>query len=121
MGKHIELMELFRVQDDKAVEHWDVTQEPTGLDKPVINIKVVSSDAGLSNREIITDLYSKHREVIIHHLLVEDNHIAVHAELKSERSVALFDMFKLEDGNITEHYYVKQEVHEAMMHNNGMF
>lgn len=121
MGKHIELMELFRVEDGKAIEHWDVTHEPTELAAPVINTNDIRNNSKVINKEVIIKLYSKIDNIIIHHLVAEGTHIAVHAELKAERSTALFDIFKFEDGRITEHHYVKQEVPETMMHNNGMF
>ncbi len=43
------------------------------------------------------------------------------AELKAEKSIALFDIFKIEDNQITEHDFVKQTVPDKMMHSNGMF
>ncbi|MEO8886094.1 MAG: nuclear transport factor 2 family protein [Mucilaginibacter sp.] len=116
MGKHIRVIELFRVQHGLAAEHWDVTEEPTGKNEPVINIKGLINEVGLRDNEYIIDLYSKIDDVIIHHL------IAVHAELKQAgKSTALFDIFKMKDRQITEHHYVKQVVPEKMMHNNGMF
>ena len=121
MGKHIELMELFRVQDGKAVEHWDVTHEPTKLAAPVIDTNDIKSSSEVSNKEVIIKFYSEIDNIIIHHLIAEGTHVAVHAELKAERPIALFDIFKFEDGHITEHHYVKQEVPEKMMHSNGMF
>ena len=120
MGKHIELMELFRVQDGLAAEHWDVTNEPIKFDEPIINASV-SINNGLSNKGFIVSLYNKIDNIIIHNLIAEGDQVAVHAEFKSDKSIAMFDIFKLEGDKIIEHNYVKQEVPETMMHTNGMF
>ena len=120
MGNRTVLIELFRLQDGQAAEHWDVTYEQTD-NKPVINIDDVVNTNGLSNNAFITHLYSQFKNVVIHHMVTDGNYVAVHAELRAEKSIALFDIFKIEDDQITEHNFVKQTVPDKMLHSNGMF
>lgn len=120
MGKRTVLIELFKLQDGMAAEHWDVTDEQID-NEPVINIDGAVNTTGLNNKAFITHLYDQFKNVVIHHMVTDGDYIAVHAELKAEKSVALFDIFKIEGNRITRHDYVKQIVPEKMMHNNGMF
>jgi predicted SnoaL-like aldol condensation-catalyzing enzyme len=121
MGKHVVLMELFRVQDGKAAEHWDVTEESTGQSTPAIDTQGINNNTRLSNKAFITTLYQS-EALVIHHMIEEGGYIAVHSELREGgKSIALFDIFKIEENLITEHHFVKQAVPENMMHNNGMF
>ena len=120
MGKRTVLIELFRLQDGRAAEHWDVTDDQSD-NEPIININGAINNTGLSNTTFITHLYSQFKNVIIHHIIADDEYVAVHAELRADKPIALFDIFRIGDNQITEHHYVKQEVPETMMHSNGMF
>jgi predicted SnoaL-like aldol condensation-catalyzing enzyme len=120
MGNRTVLIELFRLQDGQAAEHWDVTNEQSD-DKPIVNIKGAVNTNALSNKAFITHLYSQFKTVVIHHTVTDGDRVAVHAELKGEKSIALFDVFKIEDNQITQHVHVKQTVPDKMLHNNGMF
>jgi len=119
MGKDIRVIEQFRVQEGKAVEHWDVTEEQKGGTTPFIKVHkgVVVDDRKAFLSQLYNDL-----NITIHRVISEGNFTAVHAEAKGEgRSIALFDIFEFEDGKLTGHWAVKQQVPEKMMHNNGMF
>jgi predicted SnoaL-like aldol condensation-catalyzing enzyme len=119
MGKDIRVIELFRVQDDKAAEHWDVTEEQNGdtTDFIAVQANVVVDDRPL----FLTELYAN-SQVTIHRLITEGNLTAVHAEAKhGDRSIALFDIFRFEDRRLTAHWGAKQQVPEKLMHGNGMF
>ncbi len=117
MGKHTVIMELFRLQDELAVEHWDVTEDQATKQQPTINITQLKA----ADKNSILNLYDQ-KGIFIHHLIVDDDYIAVHSELKQGgKSYALFDIFKIEYGKVIEHHHVKQEVPEKMMHSNGMF
>ncbi|RZA00101.1 MAG: hypothetical protein EOP47_14995 [Sphingobacteriaceae bacterium] len=120
MGKRTVLMELFRLQDGMAAEHWDITDEQTD-NEPIINVDGAVNTTGLSNRTFITHLYSQFKKVAIHHMITDGDYVAVHAELKADKPIALFDIFRIEDKQITAHDFVKQTVPDKMMHNNGMF
>ena len=58
----------------------------------------------------------------VHHVLGEGNFVMSLSEGKSDtRHTAFFDLFRIEEGKIVEHWDVHQEVPEKMAHNNGMF
>ncbi len=117
MGKHTVIIELFRLQNGLAVEHWDVTEDQATKQQPIIN----TAELALVDKNSILSLYDQ-KGVIMHHLITDDGNFAIHAEVKqADKSFALFDIFKIENGKVIEHHYVKQEVPENMMHNNGMF
>ena len=117
MGKHTVIIELFRLQDGLAVEHWDVTEDQAIKQQPIID----TTELKAADKNSILHLYEQ-KGILIHHLIADDEYIAIHAELKGgDRAFALFDIFKIENGKLTEHHFVKQEVPETMMHNNGMF
>ena len=120
MGKRTALIELFRLQDGMAAEHWDVTNELTD-NEPVINIDGAVNTTGSNNKAFLLQLYNQFKDVTVHHIFADGEHVAVHAELKADRSIALFDIFKIDNDQITEHHFVKQIVPEKMMHSNGMF
>ncbi|GAB2978444.1 hypothetical protein GCM10027049_12400 [Mucilaginibacter puniceus] len=121
MGKRTVLIELFRLQGGVAAEHWDVTDEQTGNSEPIINIDGAVNTTGSSNKAFITHLYSQFKNVVIHHMITDGDYVAVHAELKADKSIALFDIFRIEANQITAHDFVKQTMPEKMLHTNGMF
>ncbi len=121
MGKRTAVIELFRMEKGLAVEHWDVTENIIDGSEPVINIDGAIKDIRVDNKTFITEAYRQNGNVHIHHVVSENDLVAVHAELKGENHMGLFDIFKIEKNRIVEHHHVKQEIPEKMMHNNGMF
>lgn len=119
MGKDVRVIELFRVQDGKAVEHWDVTEERNADTTDFIKVQEA---AIVNDRQVfLTELYAKFH-ITIHRMITEGNFTAVHAEAKdASRSTALFDIFQFEDGKLAAHWGAKQPVPEKLMHGNGMF
>lgn len=119
MGKNIRVIELFRIEDGKAAEHWDVTEEQTSETVPFIavllNIAVTDKPA------FLTELY-KRSNITIHRIISEERFTVVHAEAKTDdNSIALFDIFNFEEGKLSGHWSAKQPVPDKMMHSNGMF
>lgn len=119
MVKDIRVIELFRVQDGKAAEHWDVTEERNSDTTDFIN---VLDNLIVDHREVfLTKLYSE-LDIIIHRTIEEENFIAVHAQAKDgDHSIALFDIFHFEDNKLVGHWGAKQQVPDQLMHGNGMF
>ena len=103
-----------------AAEHWDVTDDAID-NESIININSAVKVYNLTNKAFILQLYSQFENVIIHHIIADEEYVAVHAELKGDKTIALFDIFRIEDNRITKHHYVKQDVPDKMMHSNGMF
>ena len=58
----------------------------------------------------------------VHHVFGEGNFVMTLSEGKFDaRHTAFFDLFRIEEGKIVEHWDVHQEVPEKMAHDNGMF
>ena len=61
-------------------------------------------------------------EIIIHKIIAEGNFVVTHCELKrAVKTYSQFNIFKMEDDLIAEHWNVEQEVPITMAHENGMF
>lgn len=119
MRKDIRVIELFRMQEGKAAEHWDVTQEMNSEALPFIEVQ---NGIPVDNRgAFLTALYNK-SNIAIHRFITEGDFTAVHAEAKDgDQSIALFDIFQFEDGKLAAHWGAKQQVPQKLMHSNGMF
>jgi predicted SnoaL-like aldol condensation-catalyzing enzyme len=119
IGKNIRVIELFRVQDGKATEHWDVTEEQNSSTKPLIEVKIGTR---VSEKKVfLINLYAK-LNIAIHRIISEGDLVAVHAEAKDgAQSIALFDIFQLDDGRLAGHWGVRQPVPDRIIHGNGMF
>lgn len=118
-GKDIRVIELFRVQDGKAAEHWDVTEEMNSETTPFIQVQ--NGIPVIDRVAFLTALYSE-LNITIHRIITEGEFTAVHAEGKDgDSSIALFDIFQFEDGKLAAHWGAKQQVPEKLMHGNGMF
>lgn len=119
VGKGIRVIELFRVLEGKAAEHWDVTEEQNPETLPFINVQ--TDQSATDSRAFLDSLYSK-LNITVHRVITEGSFIAVHAEaMQGDNSMALFDIFQFEDNKLIGHWGAKQQVPEKMMHNNGMF
>ncbi|HEY2580823.1 MAG TPA: ester cyclase [Mucilaginibacter sp.] len=65
---------------------------------------------------------SRIREIKIHRIIGEGNFIMTQCEHSSEdKTFAQYNIFKIEDDKIAEHWSVEQEVPAMMAHGNGMF
>jgi predicted SnoaL-like aldol condensation-catalyzing enzyme len=61
-------------------------------------------------------------DIKVKRIIGEGNFVVVHCEyIGIGKSSVFFDIFKLEDNKISEHWSVGQEVPEVMLHGNGMF
>ncbi|MFD0749595.1 nuclear transport factor 2 family protein [Mucilaginibacter calamicampi] len=119
MGKYIRVIELFRVRDGKAAEHWDVTEERTSDTESFIKAQLNISIG--DKQTFLATLYNG-VDIVIHRIISEGNFTAIHAEAKEDnRSIALFDIFQFEDNRLIGHWGAKQAVPAKMMHDNGMF
>jgi len=58
----------------------------------------------------------------IHRVLGEGNFVLVQAESEEDgKASASYDLFRVEDGKIVEHWDILQEIPEKMAHENGIF
>jgi predicted SnoaL-like aldol condensation-catalyzing enzyme len=60
--------------------------------------------------------------IIVHRIIGEGNFIVSQCECKAiDKTFAQYNIFKMEDSRIAEHWSVEQEVPELITHGNGMF
>ena len=57
-----------------------------------------------------------------HRIIAEGNFVVFHSEGEwGGKPQSFFDLFRVEDGKIVEHWDVIQEIPSEMAHENGMF
>jgi predicted SnoaL-like aldol condensation-catalyzing enzyme len=65
---------------------------------------------------------NSHQDIKIHRIIGEGNFIVAQCECKrAGKAFARYNIFKIEDDKIAEHWSVEQEVPSVMAHVNGMF
>jgi predicted SnoaL-like aldol condensation-catalyzing enzyme len=61
-------------------------------------------------------------EIKVHKVIGEGNFVLTQCECKAgDKTIAQYNIFKMEEDKIAEHWSVEQEVPETMAHPNGMF
>lgn len=79
---------------------------------------------GLKSLESFLDAYitDSYTPAKIHRVLGEGNFVLIQAEsVENGKSSASYDLFRVENDKIVEHWDVIQEIPEKMAHENGMF
>lgn len=107
---------LIKGQFDKIADYYrtDIIQHNPFIDNTIDGlVKVV----GELQKQGINQEIQK-----IHQVLGEGNFVLVVSEGKfGGKSTAFFDLFRVENGKVAEHWDVLQEIPEKMAHTNGMF
>jgi predicted SnoaL-like aldol condensation-catalyzing enzyme len=78
---------------------------------------------GFIDHNLKEGLLKSTKQIIkIHKMIAEGNFVLTHCEsIEGENAFANFDIFKLEDDKIAEHWSVSQQLPTTMAHSNGMF
>jgi predicted SnoaL-like aldol condensation-catalyzing enzyme len=78
---------------------------------------------GFVEHNIAAGLFnSSGKHINVHRIMGEGNFIVTHCECTGiNKTYAQFNIFKIEDSKIAEHWSVEQEEPEIMAHGNGMF
>jgi predicted SnoaL-like aldol condensation-catalyzing enzyme len=157
MGKKMAVVDLYRLENGKLVEHWDAGEEQLNEKDNAITMTngttVIEDSADpAKSKRLVSEFYSRafngdpvkvmdfftpgfieHNlsaglinsfgaETQVKKLIGEGNFVVAHCEYKGiGKSSAVFDIFKLEEDKIAEHWSVRQQVPEVMAHQNGMF
>jgi len=67
-------------------------------------------------------LDAQYAEINVHRTIAEGNFVLTQCECKRhDKTIAQYNIFKIEDDKIAEHWSVEQEVPDTMAHSNGMF
>ncbi len=148
MGKENAVIDLYRIENGLISEHWDGVQEIVdSIPKVVGTVEFDNQEKSSVNKKIVEDfvkqvLIEKHTDksknylsdnlsfsdfVIgyeyfqLQHLIGEKNFVLTQSEIivKGTRFVR-YDIYRLSNQLITEHWSVKQMIPEKMAHSNGM-
>ena len=107
---------MIKGQLDKIGDFYQpgIIQHDPYIDNSIEGLK--NGIAGLQKQGITLQIEK------IHYVLGEGNFVLTVSEGKfAGKPTAFFDLFRVENGKVAEHWDVLQEVPEKMAHNNGMF
>jgi predicted SnoaL-like aldol condensation-catalyzing enzyme len=107
---------LIKGQFDKIGDYYhpDIIQHNPYIDNKIEGL--VNGIASLQQQGITLEIKK------IHMVLGEGNFVLTVSEGKFARKpTAFFDLFRVENGKVVEHWDVLQEIPMKMAHNNGMF
>ena len=118
----------------------DKTADNKALVESFVRIVLMSGDTDKMDKYISNGLYDQHNPVVkdgpdalkavlgeiknntLHRVVGEGNFVLTQAEgTWSGKSVAIYDLFRVADSKIVEHWDVIQEIPSEMAHTNGMF
>lgn len=148
MGKENAVVDLYRIENGLISEHWDAVQEivdsvPKAVgtvelnnqEKSSVNKKIVEDfvkqvliekqtdkstdffDDNLSTSDFVTD-YDNFQ---LHRLIGEQNFVLTQSELtQNGNRFVQYDIYRLSNRLIVEHWTVKQMIPEKISHSNGM-
>lgn len=149
MGKRMLVIDLFKLEDGMLAEHWDAVQE-IPHQQSELRIVSTTADT-LANKQLVNRFYqevfiNKRKELLnqylspdyithtealetysyyqlkVHRIIGEDDLVVVQAELvKGDVSFALYDIFRIQNSLIAEHWGIQQQIPSVMLHSNGMF
>ncbi len=148
MGKEMATMELYRIESGMLVEHWDASeeikdgkpmvagtltideQEPTAANKRLImnfvrqvliEKQVEHSARFLGQGLKALDFAADYDSFQLHRVVGEHNFVMTQSEATqgSKHSVQ-YDLYRVSEGLIVEHWAVNQEIPKEMAHSNGM-
>jgi len=145
MGKHKFVIDLFRLEHGKLVEHWDAIQDvsdPAGT-MAFSTLSAQSGDAvdTLANKSFIRKVFSEPREnksdapstkdfrshlsdrqkVKVHRVLGEGNLVVVQSEgIRHGKPFVFYDAIRVDDCAVVAHWTVEQQIPDTMPHENGM-
>ncbi|UWR70200.1 nuclear transport factor 2 family protein [Phaeobacter inhibens] len=166
------IIDLFRFEDGKLVEHWDAIQDEvpeTASGRSMIDgtTEITDLDRTEANKALVTGLvidvlmggdlarinsyiradYMQHNPYVpdthdglkgfiaylaeneisfgytkLHNVVAEGNFVMTQAEgIYDRKPTAFYDLWRVEDGLIAEHWDAVQEIPTEFAHGNGMF
>lgn len=132
MEKRQLVADLFRIEAGKIKEHWDAIQilsdeENEALEKAPFQ-QIEASVSIEANKSLVKqkfddqELNSSSRTIDeAHRIIGEGNLVGVQSSGKKEGLAFVFyDLFRIADGKIAQHWTVEQVIPETMAHGNGM-
>lgn len=163
MERQKSVIDIFRLQDGKVVEHWDAIQDQPEKNEEVIHQGImliedfelteknkvlvsqfyhsIAQNSAIGNGYLSSEYIEHNPDVIktmgrldtflsdpskrlttkVHRILGEGNLVAVQSEGKRlDGSFVFYDLLKVTNNQIVEHWSVEQEIPKVMPHANGM-
>ncbi|SEW52935.1 nuclear transport factor 2 family protein [Chitinophaga arvensicola] len=142
MGKSVAVVDLYRLEEGKLAEHWDATEaqpeytgtvtmtngasEITDLEYTATNKLLVEHFFRSPDNAFLAPDYLSHTPgasglehlpVQIHRVLGEGNFVLVQS---TKEGSVYYDICRLQDGLLAEHWRVTQVIPATMPHRNGM-
>ncbi|QGY43597.1 hypothetical protein GM418_07960 [Maribellus comscasis] len=148
MGKENAVVDLYRIENGLISEHWDASQEIVDSipkvagtvefdtqEKSSVNKKIVADFVKqvmiekqinrtkdyLADNLTISDFRMDYENFQLHRLIGEENFVLTQSEINVKGTqFARYDIYRLANQLIVEHWTVKQLIPEKMVHPNGM-
>jgi len=134
LGKTTSVMDLFRVEGQKIMEHWDAVQYSPSISDihhiPFQGIYPIQDlDKTAIHKEFIQDyLISRFSDkdpnpahYLVHYILGEGNMVfSLSSGIQEGRPTVFYEIFRLKNGIVVEGWAVSQSIPEIMAHENGM-
>ncbi|WP_436489297.1 nuclear transport factor 2 family protein [Chitinophaga sp. ARDCPP14] len=137
MGKNVAVVDLYRLEEGKLAEHWDATQEQpqnasitegataitdlhlTAGNKIIVEQYLREPDAALLSPGYRShDMgYSVLENPRVHRIIGEGNFVMAQC---STADVVCYDIYRLHEGLLAEHWRVAQAIPAKLPHSNGM-
>ncbi|MET3879729.1 nuclear transport factor 2 family protein [Chitinophaga sp. OAE865] len=131
MGKNVAVVDLYRLENGKLAEHWDATQENAvtegaaeirDLHLTASNKAIIAQYFRQPDKALLQPGYQSHsplpsQDVEVHRVIGEGNFVMVQS---STAAAVYYDIFRLENSLLAEHWQVRQAIPATIPHNNGM-
>jgi predicted SnoaL-like aldol condensation-catalyzing enzyme len=148
MGKENATVDLYRIENGLISEHWDAVQVIVdSIPKVIGSVELDNQESSKVNKHIVEEFVN---QVLIkghtvkstnffygnisiadfdldfdnfklHRLIGEQNFVLTQSELTKEgKKFVQYDIYRLSNRLIVEHWTVKQMIPEKMAHSNGM-
>ncbi|MEL6590409.1 MAG: nuclear transport factor 2 family protein [Bacteroidota bacterium] len=124
---HQVVMDLFRIENEQLVEHWDGIQAfreaeiPQLMSGPqeVQDLERTETNRALIKAKALAEA-SNDPDLETHRIVAEGNFVMTQSSLAGDTPKVRYDWYCLDQGEITHHWQVEQVIPEQMAHGNGM-
>ncbi len=148
MGKENATVDFYRIENGLISEHWDGVQEIVNSEPKVVGtVELDNQEQAEVNKKLVNDfvkqiLIDKQTDKIsnflsenlsisdfrldynnfkLHRLIGEKNFVLTQSKIDvKETRFVQYDIYRLSDQLIVDHWVVKQMIPEKMAHSNGM-
>jgi predicted SnoaL-like aldol condensation-catalyzing enzyme len=127
-GQHMIIVDLVRLERGLLTEHWDAVELVSPVndrDEYITEANTRISDEHLTeaNKTVIADFHATHSAANdkLHRIIGEGNLVVTQSTAGINHVPhVVYDIYKLSNGEIVEHWSAKQIIPERMEHSNGM-